>query len=141
MAGGGHFDDIGNLGGNFGVFDGLGAADHHQVRETRLPDNSGTRYQCRCDNCGQPTGVDVNWDEFIYLSAGGVPPGWAYDAARGASHPNAACRACGGFILMTFTPDEAGRQLKGGMMSGAVPKAYVAKGQAQVQQMTARMGR
>lgn len=106
----------------FGALGGAGAEEHYQARATLDP--NGVWYQAPCDNCGQPNGILINWNEFVYSANRLLPPGWQPHA--GGMHPNVGCQQCRALMLLTITPDEAQRQLKAGVMANFVQEAQVA---------------
>lgn len=121
-------------GQGYGALGGAGAESHHSVKVSRDPEKKGMNYQSDCDNCGQTNVVTVMWDEFIYGAAGLVPPNWVYDRAHGGIHPNVGCRRCKGLMLLLFSPDECGRQLKSGVAAQHIDERYVVQASQAVRQ-------
>lgn len=113
------FADVrGDLGGVLGIMEGMGVSDQYSARD-RVVDE-GVAFQMRCDNCGQPNVVTVNWSEFIYGANRLIPPGWVHDPRHGALHPNKGCASCRALLLILFKPDECARHLKGGIMANKI---------------------
>jgi hypothetical protein len=135
------FADVrGDIRGNLGIMEGLGASDHYAARERVT--GAGVAYMIHCDNCGQPAEVEVTWNEFIYGMNRLLPPNWRHEAKFGGFHPNMGCRTCGALLLMILKPDECARQLKAGTMANKVTEEQVRSANQQLrQQLLAHQGR
>ncbi len=122
-----HFEDIrNNLGTGFGCLSGEGAEEIQTVHTQPLSPQ-GVTYQVRCQHCGQPNKVHISWDEMIYVAFRLQPPGWVYEASRGALRPNIGCASCNVVILLLLTPDDGAKSVHAGEAAGYIPAGYVAQ--------------
>lgn len=120
------FQDVDLSSFGFGALGGQGADEHHQAKARLDNQRQGVWYTVNCDNCGQPNGILVSWDEFVYGANRLVPPGWVHEPAIGGMHPNVGCNQCRAILLVAITPDECQRQIKAGVMANHIQEQQVA---------------
>lgn len=120
------FDDVQAELEGFGALAGEGIESHYASRD-RADDRGFTR-SVKCDNCGTPTNVTMEWTELVVLANGQAPTGWQYSKKHGGFiYPAEGCRQCTFLLPIVMLPDTAQRILGNSIKSGVV-KADVIQG-------------
>lgn len=116
-----------------GIFDGEGLKELSKVQMTSTP--QGPRCLFRCQECGVPWDMLLDWDSMAYVANRVKPPGWDYDPhERRLAPANTFCR-CGDYKLAPmFTADEAKNALQAAISQGWYPAQRAAQITQHIQQ-------
>jgi len=111
-----------------GIFEGSeGLGELNQARTNFSRTRTGLTIEVPCQQCGQPNGIEVDWEELIRIMMKMVPPNWFLDAQHGLVRPHVGCRGCAVLIGVGLTPQECQRAVNGGVEAGHLSKEQVAR--------------
>ena len=134
-----YFDDIVDQHEDAGVFQGLGAEDYEETKETVTAD--GLKVSMNCRVCGRRHDVTLEWRELYLVGANGPslpllkPQGWDYSPNNGKLFPvTVHCAKCSNLLCPQVTPDEARNRVNDAISQGLLPREQAQQWAAQVAQ-------
>lgn len=137
-------DAQGQIDDTRGVLGGTGWAQQEKVDDEINTDKLGWDFQCKCQTCGRPLNVTIEWGELLVASMKMVPEDpstrqpWVLH--RGFLYPPIVC-GCGREVHVPLTPDKAVRCLRAGIAAQYITEQWVQVEQQRVAQAAAAMQR